>query len=249
MENARSHIPETAEAILVVRGSRDQESRSHRHAEGQFVLVKHGCLNGGTDTQQWLLRAGMAVWIPPWHTHWGQGEGGVELAVLYVAPAQCGRLPDDVTPLKTNPLIDALTNRLLETTNSPQRARMFDLLIDEIAAAEPDGLVLPLPQDRRLQPIAAALLRDPAQRRTLAEWAQRLGATERTLARLFKRETGLSYTAWCHQLRMREALRGLVLGMGNVALAEALGFSSADGFSHWFRKQMRQSPQAARKTL
>jgi AraC-like DNA-binding protein len=253
VDRSSLHIPAEVDAHLLVRDAWAQEEQPHRHAEGQFVLVKRGCLSGGADTQQWLLQAGTAVWIPPWHTHWGRGEGRTELAVLYLRPEQCGRLPQDVTPLHASDLARALIERLLEPphpqTDSQRRARMLDLLLDEISEASADGLVLTLPQDKRLRPIADVLIGDPSQRRTLAEWSRRIGATERTLSRLYKRETGLSYTAWCHRLRLREALRGLAGGVDNTALADRLGFSSPDSFSHWFRQQTRQTPRAVRRAL
>ena len=92
-----------------------------------------------------------------------------------------------------------------------------------------------------------ALIRNPSQRSTLGAWAHRIGATERTLSKLFKRETGLSCTAWCHRLRLREALRGFAAGMNNTALAERLGFPSPDSFSHGLWRQAQQAPQAARQ--
>jgi hypothetical protein len=71
--------------------------------------------------------------------------------------------------------------------------------------------------------ITDALIRDPSQHGTLGSWTHHICATERTLSRLFKRENGLSYTAWCHRLRLREGLPGLAV--------DRLSFSSPDSMS------------------
>lgn len=252
MTSADTRLQDTpvAGTTLTTRNAATLEEPPHRHAAGQFVLVKHGHLAGGTQSSQWLLQSGMAVWIPPWQTHWGQARNDVEIAALYLSGAQSRDMPTQVTPMRATALMQALVDRLLDTARPPPsprlRRNMIELLREEIATAAPDGWVLPLPSDRRLQIIANALLNDPSDRRTLSSWASEVGATERTLARLFKRETGMNFRNWCHTLRLREAIQGLSMGMNNAALSGRLGFSSANCFVHWFVNMTGASPKSHR---
>ena len=87
-----------------------------------------------------------------------------------------------------------------------QRQQMIALLLSEIGRAPPLSLGLPLPRDRRLQALCGALFDDPADNRPLADWAARVGASERTLARLFADELKISFGAWRQQLRLARAL-------------------------------------------
>jgi len=52
---------------------------------------------------------------------------------------------------------------------------------------------LPAPADPRLRDVAAILADDPADGRTLAELGRAAGASERTLSRLFRRDTGMTF--------------------------------------------------------
>lgn len=78
---------------------------------------------------------------------------------------------------------------------APQAA---GVLLDELAVLRRGGSRLPLPKDRRLVAICNALQESPADTRSLSDWAGKVGASERTLARLFVRETGLGFGVWRH---------------------------------------------------
>lgn len=119
----------------------------------------------------------------------------------------------------------------------------MEMLVEEIVDAPAAGLVLPLPSDPRLKRLTDALMADPSMRLTLTEWGRQVGATERTLIRLFLRETGLRFSEWHDRLLLAEAVRGLANGLGNERLAETLGFASGDSFGHWFRRVTGCSPR------
>ncbi|WP_163069471.1 helix-turn-helix domain-containing protein, partial [Acinetobacter baumannii] len=70
----------------------------------------------------------------------------------------------------------------------------------------------PMPRDRRLQAICQALLKQPELGLTLDDWGLRVGASSRTLARLFVQELQMSFHEWRQQLRLTEALPRLLAG-------------------------------------
>ena len=85
--------------------------------------------------------------------------------------------------------------------NSPQ-ARLVGVLLDEIQAAEIAPLHLPMPNDERAKRVALKFRSDPSLRLTVADWAQKTGASERTLERIFHAETGMSFGKWQQQARL-----------------------------------------------
>ncbi|EGH32709.1 helix-turn-helix, AraC type:Arac protein, arabinose-binding/dimerization, partial [Pseudomonas syringae pv. japonica str. M301072] len=58
------------------------------------------------------------------------------------------------------------------------------------------GFSLPLPRHPRLLGLCNELIEEPGRLITLHDWAARLGTSEKTLMRMFQRETGLSFRGW-----------------------------------------------------
>lgn len=229
-----------------------KENEPHRHPLGQFVMVKCGVLHGHTPEQHWLMKPGMAVWIPPDTVHWGKAHSRVDLTVLYIAPTLSRSLTSQVKLIDTSFLISALCERLADAAaplSEKRRNNMLQLLFEEIEEKPVSNLTLPLPKDLRLKRVTDSLIADPAQRLSLAEWGHLVGATERTLARLFRKETGLRYTDWHNRLLLAVAWQGLASGTTNEQLSVMLGFSSGDSFGHWFRRVAGNRPGQVRKYL
>ncbi len=101
---------------------------------------------------------------------------------------------------------------------------------------------LPMPQDRRLLRVTSQLLAEPADGRSLAQWAQWAGLSLRSLTRRFREETTLSFAQWRQQARLAEALRQLGDGRSVADIAHALGFSSSSAFVTVFRNHFGLPP-------
>src|SRR5205085_9860800 len=105
--------------------------------------------------------------------------------------------------LVVSPLLRELVPALDEAQLSRAREAMLTaLLLDELRAADTQELGVPLPAadgDKRLRTLCEAVLRAPAERATLSEWAAGVGASERTMARLFREELGTTYQQWRQQ--------------------------------------------------
>ena len=66
--------------------------------------------------------------------------------------------------------------------------------------------------------------------------------SERNLARLVVRETGLSFRRWRHQLQLILALQMLVRGQTVQQTAQSLGYDSTTAFITMFKKGLGQTP-------
>jgi AraC-like DNA-binding protein/quercetin dioxygenase-like cupin family protein len=82
--------------------------------------------------------------------------------------------------------------------------------------------------------VAGALRRNPADPRSLADWARTLGTSPGSLGRQFTRQCGMSYRLWRAQLRMHVARELLHLGERPGEVARRLGYASPAGFSKVF---------------
>jgi AraC-like DNA-binding protein len=123
---------------------------------------------------------------------------------------------------------------------------LMRLVLDELARADLQALGVPMPHpqngDKRLRALCEAVLRAPSDRATLAEWATGIGASERTLARLFQTELGQSYQQWRQQAVLAHALPLLARGTPVSLVAAASGYASDSAFSAMFKSAMGQSP-------
>jgi AraC-like DNA-binding protein len=63
------------------------------------------------------------------------------------------------------------------------------------------------------------------------------------LARLFQRETGMSFGRWRERARIAEALARLAEGDSVQRVAHALGYESPSAFTAMFRRRLGQPPQ------
>jgi AraC-like DNA-binding protein len=121
-------------------------------------------------------------------------------------------------------------------------ARMVAVLADELAHLPAAPLDLPLPRDRRALAVADALIIDPADGREIGDWGRAVGASGRTLARLFQAETGLSFGRWRQQRRLLAALERLAAGEAVTAIALDLGYASPSAFIAMFRRTLGAPP-------
>ena len=123
-----------------------------------------------------------------------------------------------------------------------QRRNLERVALDRLRRAEELALDLPEPTDDRLCTVARILQADPADPRTAAELGACAGASERTLSRLFRAETGMTFPQWRARLRLQHALALLATGDSVTAVAGACGFSSPSAFIETFRNALGTTP-------
>lgn len=151
-------------------------------------------------------------------------------------------------------VISALVRELIQSLDSarsaadPTREHLLTaLVLDEIAHADTQALGVPLPRadsgDKRLRALCEAVLRDPSARSTLTDWAAKVGASERTMARLFRDELGLGYQQWRQQVALAHALPLITRGTPISDVAAASGYASDSAFSAMFKAAMGQPPR------
>jgi len=99
-----------------------------------------------------------------------------------------------------------------------------------------------MPSDPRLRLIAEGLTRDPADRSNMDVWARRAGLSVRTLDRLLRQQTGMSFGRWRQQLHIIIALERLAKGAAVKSIAADLGYESSGSFVTMFRKTLGAPP-------
>lgn len=222
-----------------------RESAPHSHLPGQLLGLFSGLLTVRTDAGAWTIPTTHAVWIPSACTHAARSHGPFSGWAVYVAPERCAGLPQQPCAIAVSGLLREAVLRAAQWEVAPldrTRAHVAQVLLDEIAAAPVDPLGLPLPRDARLLRIASALIDDPADARTLDQWAHWANLAPRTLSRRFAVETGMSLTAWRQRVRLLRSLELLAGGQSVTAVAFDLGYDNVSAFIALFRRTFGTTP-------
>ncbi|WP_429459625.1 AraC family transcriptional regulator [Paraburkholderia sp. JPY465] len=176
--------------------------------------------------------------------------GSVEYHALFVdgtlhigATPRCSVL--DVSPLMRE-IIQALSESY--SPDSRRQQMMMDLLVEEISSAEKRSVALPMPSERRLRALCDALLEDVGSTHSLADWARKIGASERTLARLFQTELNTTFSAWRQQARLSHAVDMISRGTPMLTVATELGYSDTAAFSTMFKRAFGSTPSQFKAT-
>ncbi|MFS2160769.1 helix-turn-helix domain-containing protein [Pseudomonas sp. Pseusp122] len=239
-------IPRAVSALSASMVSQDWEYARHQHRKGQLLYSVRGVLNCETEEGVWIVPPQCAVWIPGGLAHSSRGSGRTECYCLFVEPAAAADLPQSCCTLAVSPLLREL---LLKAAEFPElyppggrEERLIATLLDELAVAEVEDLHLPMPRDPRLRRLAEQLLAEPCDKTSMADWASRIGMSERNMSRLLLEEIGLSFGRWRRQLHVILSLQRLTQGDSVQTVALELGYENASGFVTMFRKAVGKPP-------
>lgn len=223
------------------------ETEPHSHKKAQLMYVISGGLTIQAAGGVWTIPPHCALWIPSGVAHAGKIAGHIRIGSLYIDPPLAAPLGQTCGILFVQPFLRELILRF-DALQSPagidddREARLVSVLLDELAVAPLEPIHLPMPQDRRLRRLTESMIENPGMRFTIDEWGVRVGASNRTLSRLFQRETGMSFVRWRQQLHVGLALQRLAQGDQVTNVANELGYESVSAFISMFRRMLGTTP-------
>jgi AraC-like DNA-binding protein len=218
----------------------------HEHPRAQLAFAEAGVMHVATREGVWVVPPNRALWIPARTPHSVRMATKVAMRTLYIAPDAAADLPSRVAVVAVPPLLREL---ILAAASMPvlydaagREGRVMALILDEIRALAAVPLHLPMPHDARLARLADAVLARPGENWDAERGAGVSGVSARTLARVFRRETGLSFGAWCRHARLIAALTLLAQGVKVTAVALDCGYATPSAFTSMFRRLMGTLP-------
>jgi AraC-like DNA-binding protein len=127
-------------------------------------------------------------------------------------------------------------------TDTPERSRLRAVLLDQLRTSSQQPLHVPTPSAALLRAVSDILHADPGDTRTLAELGREVGASERSLSRLFRQDLGMTFPQWRTQLRLHRAVVLLAERTPVTTVAHQCGWSSASAFIEVFRRSFGHTP-------
>lgn len=216
---------------------------AHRHDDHQVVYAGRGVLTVTTEAGAWVAPATTAIWVPAGTVHEHRAHGDVELHLLGLPPDVNPLALEAPTVLAVGPLLrELIIAYTAHAQDTAQRRRLRAVLLDQICTAPQQPLHVPLPLNPLLRAVSDVLSADPSDARTLAELGRQVGASDRTLSRLFRAELGLTFPQWRTQLRLHHALILLAEGTPVSAAAHQCGWASPSTFIDVFRRTLGYTP-------
>jgi AraC-like DNA-binding protein/quercetin dioxygenase-like cupin family protein len=217
----------------------------HSHPHHQLAWTAAGALTITTAANTWVLPPSRALFIPAGCEHATRAAPEARLCGIYFTPARFPHRWRDPTVVSVDDLLAALLVHLADGAPAPAARRRAEAVVfDRLEPAPTTTLHLPEPTDERLRRIADALRADVTDRRSLVAWGREVGASDRTLARLFLADTGMTFQQWRTELRLGAALPLLAGGASVAATARAVGYGTASAFIAAFRRATGSSPAA-----
>jgi AraC-like DNA-binding protein len=224
--------------------------RPHCHPRGQLAWAMRGVLRVMSGSSVWIVPPSHAVWVPGGVEHQVATDTTADVHHVFVHPDHAVRRRDGAArccvltmTLLVRELLLRLQNLEDVAPGDARTRRLGDVILDEIEDLPEAPLSLPGGRDPRLVRLTRHLGDRPNDRQSLAELAGIVGASVRTLERLFRQETGLSFRSWRARLRLLAAIERLEAGDSATTAALSIGYSTPSAFVAAFRQQFGAPPQ------
>ena len=222
----------------------------HAHPRAQLMYAVSGVMRIDTSDSSFIVPPSRALFLPADAMHSVRMDGPVAMRELFLREDAATRIAKRTAVIAVSPLLRevilAACAEPLQWDVDGRGHHLTELALDEIVRAASLPLGLPIPRDLRLRRIISVLRARPSDPRGLEELGAMAGASSRTLARLFRTETGLSFRQWRQQARMIEAMNALLTGSSPARSAAIAGYASLPAFGAAFHSLFGMTPRQAR---
>jgi AraC-like DNA-binding protein len=220
----------------------------HHHPRAQLIHGLQGVMTVRAAGSVWTVPASHALWLPAGTEHSVHMDVQVEMRSLYFDRRRVRGTPQECRVLSVTPLLRELIVRAMELPplydERGRDGRIMKLIVDEIGMLRPEPLELRMPGDARLARLCRILLARLSETPSIAELGARVGLSERSVIRLFPRETGLTFGRWQQQARLQRAFALLDEGLSVTQVALELGYAGPSAFTKMFRRTLGSTPTA-----
>ena len=220
------------------------EFEPHEHPLHELAFVRGGMMTVRLSEHVIIVPEGHGLWIPAGTVHSGRTTAHVALIDALFEPSRCPAMFSEPVTIEVTSIVASLFTYLEQSGLSEAARLRAEAVVFDVLTPAAQQLTMKAPRGTLVSPIVEALLEDPTDTRTIVEWAERMGVSERTVARQFRKHTGLSFVQWRQALRVHYALELMSEGMTVREVSELLGYSQPSTFITSFKRVMGTTPGA-----
>ncbi len=233
-------LPLRGESVIHEKGTR---MAYHQHPTAQLTQVIKGTLSVQTEDGLRLVPPGRAIWITNGLPHSVYYSESSEITNIFVSADHAGRVQAMCRTFTITPLLKALLEEVVDFSRAGRdngdAGMILSLIIHQLNLVNKRlDLFISYGRDRRLRTAIDIVRKTPGETYSLNQLAERAGCSERTISRLFIRETGMNYLHWRDHYRVICAVERLSRGFSVTRVAMDLGYRGANNFSTMFSRVM-----------
>ena len=240
----RATAPLVGIAYDAVMGKKGQPSHTHQRA--QLIYCSAGVFHLILDDREYLVPPTTAIWIPSHMPHQAFSTKKIHYRSLYIDTAYFKKLPQSIKVIHISLLLRELIEKACHfsynyTKNSPEM-RMGLVIIDEIITADIEAYSLPVANSSKLNKIKDYIIKHLADSLSAENIAATFAISSKTLLRLCKKETGMTFEQWRQQIKLLKAIELICLGKSTTFTAQSLGYSNDSAFIYMFKGFTGKTP-------
>ena len=242
--------PDAPVLVKTIQMAKGYVDKMHSHNWHQIIVPIKGLLQTQSDNYQYLLPHTSALFVPATLEHESIALSDTTFIGIYINPAFSRNYKNRLRTLYLTPFLKELLQEIRRTysyTNMHEKTlRLLDVLHDQVYTDEVMTFQLLLPHDRRLRFIFNQLSEKPTLDWSLKIWGDKVGASERTLSRLFFKEFNTSFPRWRQHLRLIYSLPLLDEKLPIQVIADNIGYKNDSSYIKAFKSYFDLTPQQFR---
>lgn len=223
----------------------------HSHPWHQIVFPLTGLLQSTIGEKSAIVPHNAMLFVPANTKHKSVAVTDTQFLAIYLNPHSSVQYGEQAKSCLVTSFIRELILTLFDQDSIQQPdAHLTHLLLvlrDQIAVANSYEIPLLIPKDKRLLSIFTQLKQQPDLPFTLKEWANKVGASERTLSRLCAKEFNQSFALWRQNIRLVLSLQLLETQRAIQDISLELGYASDSAYIYAFKKLFNQTPSKYRR--
>ncbi|MBK2126046.1 helix-turn-helix domain-containing protein [Fangia hongkongensis] len=212
---------------------------AHCHSKAQITYVEKGLMKIVVGQDIYLIPSGFLIYIPSKLVHSAEVQSQTTAHHLYLETDYTHELTNTALMLFASGLLKELIIKLTQMSlHNPDidRAYLSVLRLELLSLQSEDVYRLSVPSHPRLQKVLEYInehLNQPIQLQCVADYVH---LSTRHLSRIFKQETGMSFSLWLQNYKLLIAIKRLAVVKMTSVVARELGYDSDSAFIHMFKR-------------